>query len=84
MIKLAIEQFKYLSELIQRQLSSVELTNQAKKLFKAFYLRLQKYTTENSIITEPECNRRLEMLKSLLPTNFIYFVSFISSFSVIF
>lgn len=74
LIILGIDQFKYLSELIQRPAETLsgKSVSQASKFFELFYTRLQEYSTENSSITPTECDRRLEQLKSLLPPKFVY------------
>lgn len=73
-IKLAIDQFKRISEMIQQENLADESTmTEANRFFSKFYKRLQDYTTENRSISSDERHKRLEWLKQrALPARFVY------------
>ena len=50
----------------------MEPIQQLDTFFENFYIRLQKYTTENDSISEIEQEERIQWLKETLPQKFIY------------
>jgi hypothetical protein len=73
-IVLLMSQFMMLSEFLFSRLNSLEMESiqQLDTFFQTFYIRLQKYTTENDSISKNEQDIRIQWLKETLPQRFIY------------